>query len=69
MYRNFPRVCTCALVFVLLAFIGSAGASEIALTSVGQSPDAVMVNVVLKRQKIVADYDNGAGHISLRAHK
>ena len=53
MYRKL----TCALLFVLLACITEARASEIALTSVGQSPDAVMVNVILKRQKIPADYE------------
>ena len=55
MYRKLAFV----FLFVLLACTTEAGAAEIALTSVGQSPDAVMVNVILKRQKITADYDAG----------
>jgi hypothetical protein len=63
MYRKFSRACALLLVLLsLLTCAGPAGASEtgvpeIALTSVGQSPDAVMVNVVLKRQKIAAVYE------------
>ena len=55
MFRKFM----CTLLFILLVGAAEAGASEIALTSVGQSPDAVMVNVMLKRQKIAADYEAG----------
>jgi hypothetical protein len=45
------------LVLVLIA-VGEirASASEIALTSIGQSSDAVMVNVILKKMKVAADY-------------
>jgi len=56
MYRIYQKL-ACAFLFVLLVCVPNAGAAEIALTSVGQSPDAVMVNVILKRQKVAADYD------------
>ena len=44
-----------ALLFVLFAATASP-ASEIALMSVGQSPDAMMVRVILKRMKIEPYY-------------
>lgn len=43
-----------SLVFV---FTGSAFAADIALTSVGQSPDGMMVRVILKKMKLDASYD------------
>jgi predicted HAD superfamily phosphohydrolase YqeG len=46
-----------SLVFLLmLSFAGIAAASEIAIMSVGQSPDAMMVRVVLKKMKIDPQY-------------
>jgi hypothetical protein len=48
-----------AVLGVLLAFsANAASASNIALTSVGQSPDAMMVRVILKNMKIQNDYNN-----------
>jgi hypothetical protein len=41
----------------LLLSAGAALAADVALTSVGQSPDAVMVKVVMKKLKVEADYD------------
>jgi hypothetical protein len=41
----------------LLLLAGSAFAAEVALTSVGQSPDGTMVQVVMKRLKISMEYD------------
>jgi hypothetical protein len=42
---------------VLLCFAGASLAADIALTSAGQSPDAMMVRVVLKKLGVEADYD------------
>ncbi|MDR2527979.1 MAG: DUF6305 family protein [Synergistaceae bacterium] len=50
------RKLICALLLALLA-CAEVRAAGIALTAVGQSPDAVMVNVILKKQKIAADYN------------
>ncbi|MDR3230033.1 MAG: DUF6305 family protein [Synergistaceae bacterium] len=64
-----------ALLFVSVVLLsgvageGSAAASEIALTSIGQSPDAVMVNVVLKRMKVAADYNATMKEADLAGHK
>ncbi len=41
----------------LMVFAGVALGADVALTSVGQSPDAVMVKVVMKKLKVEADYD------------
>jgi hypothetical protein len=41
----------------LFASASAALAADVALTSVGQSPDAVMVRVVMKKLKVEADYD------------
>jgi hypothetical protein len=47
-----------SLVFLLVFCIATtAAASEIALMSVGQSPDAVMVRVVLKKMKVDSYYE------------
>lgn len=43
-------------VAAVLAAAGSAAAADVALTSVGQSPDAMMVRVVMKRLGIESDY-------------
>lgn len=45
------------LVMFLFASASAALAADVALTSVGQSPDAVMVRVVMKKLKVEADYD------------
>ena len=41
----------------LLLLVGIAAASDVAITSVGQSPDGMMVKVLMKRLKIEPDYD------------
>lgn len=41
----------------LFVLAGTAFAAEVALTSVGQSPDGTMVQVVMKRLKISMEYD------------
>ncbi|MBC7322916.1 MAG: hypothetical protein H5T90_07425 [Acetomicrobium sp.] len=48
------------LLFALLVFStqSMAYASEVALTSVGQSPDAMMIRVVLRNMGIEHDYDS-----------
>lgn len=43
--------------FTALIFSAGAQAADVALTAVGQSPDAMMVRVVLKSLKVPADYD------------
>lgn len=45
------------LVMFLFVSASAALAADVALTSVGQSPDAVMVRVVMKKLKVEADYD------------
>jgi dihydropteroate synthase len=48
-----------SLMAMMLIFIaGSAWAADIALTSIGQSPDSMMVKVVLKKMKVSPDTDN-----------
>jgi len=47
------------LIVVLMIFLaGAAWAGDIALTSIGQSPDSMMVKVVLKKLKVTPDTDN-----------
>lgn len=41
----------------MFCLAGTAAAAEIALMSVGQSPDAMMVQVILKKMKVAADYN------------
>jgi hypothetical protein len=41
----------------LFLLAGTAFAAEVALTSVGQSPDGTMVQVIMKRLKISMEYD------------
>ncbi len=46
------------LAFVLsVASVGAAHAADVALTSVGQSPDAVMARVVFRKLAVDVDYD------------
>ncbi len=56
---------------LVLAFSGvvEARAAEVALTSVGQSPDAMMVNVMLKKAKIAADYNSAFQESDLAGQK
>ncbi len=42
---------------VLFLLAGSALAAEVALTSVGQSPDGTMVKVIMNKIKVPVDYD------------
>ncbi len=46
-----------ALCMVLVLGVGWAFAAEVALTSVGQSPDGTMIKVIMKKIKIPVDYD------------
>lgn len=50
------RFVAAAAMVLLLA--GAAWCADVALTSVGQSPDATMVKVVLKKLKVENDHDN-----------
>ena len=45
------------LLVCLFVFVGAAAAAEVAITSVGQSPDGMMVKVLMKKLKIEPDYD------------
>lgn len=56
---------------VLLSFCGLSGAwgAETALTSVGQSSDAMMVKLVLRALKITPDYDAAMKPEALGMHK
>lgn len=51
-----PRFLLLLLVFIF-ALSGAASAAEVAITSVGQSSDAMMVKVLMKRLQIEPDYD------------
>ena len=42
---------------LMSCFVAVASASEVAVMSVGQSPDAMMVRVLLKRMKVDSDYN------------
>lgn len=44
-------------VLLLLSFAAVSFAADIVITSVGQSPDAMMVRMVLKKMKVDADYE------------
>jgi len=46
-----------AVLVLTFAFAVSANAAEVALTSVGQSPDAMMVRVLMKSLGVIPDYD------------
>ena len=59
-----------SLMVVLLSLSScEARAAEVALTSVGQSPDAMMVNVMLKKAKIAADYNSAMKESDLAGQK
>lgn len=45
------------LMAVVFSFAGAACAAEVAITSVGQSSDGMMVKVLMKKLKIEPDYD------------
>lgn len=49
--------CIIIAVSMLLAFSAAAFAADVAITSVGQSPDGMMVKVMMKKLKIEPDYD------------
>jgi hypothetical protein len=66
--NRFPALVLSALA-ALLFFAPLAAAAEVALTSVGQSPDAMMVMVVLKKLKIETDFDALMKPEDLSGHK
>lgn len=45
------------LSLLVMATAGAALAADVAITSVGQSPDGMMVKVLMKRLKVEPDYD------------
>jgi len=47
-----------AAVLLVFSLYGHALAADVALTSVGQSPDAMMIRVVLRNMGIAHDYDS-----------
>ena len=55
MKRTFPALLLSLALVVALA--GVALAADVALTSVGQSPDAVMVRVIFRKLAVDVDYD------------
>lgn len=59
----------CLIAVLAIFFAGTAWAGEIALTSVGQSPDFMMVKVVLKMMAVVPDTDNLMTAEDLEGHK
>jgi len=59
-----------AAAFMVIVTTGSfASAADVALTSVGQSPDAMMVKVVLKSLSVKPDYDPLMKADDLSGHK
>lgn len=58
-----------ALTLLVLSLQGEASASDVALTSVGQSPDAMMIRVVLRNMGVPHDYDSLMRAGSLADHK
>ena len=67
MFR-FTRVFVMSFLALVL-FAGTALAADIALTSVGQSPDAMMAKVVLKNMKVDVDFDALMKPEALAGHK
>lgn len=65
------RLFRALFVFLLLvtAFSGAASAAAVALTSVGQSPDAMMVRVVFRKLAVDVDYDALMRSDALPGHK
>jgi hypothetical protein len=53
----------------LFAFDGAAFAADVAITSVGQSPDGMMVRVLMRRLSIDPDYDALMKPDALAGHK
>jgi hypothetical protein len=51
------RIVALLLLSFILLFAGSGFAADVAITSVGQSPDGVMVKVLMKKLGIEPDYD------------
>jgi len=66
--KRFPTLVITSLA-VFLFFAPMAAAAEVALTSVGQSPDAMMVMVVLKKLQVDTDFDALMKPESLSGHK
>jgi len=66
--NRFPSLVLSALA-ALLFFAPLAAAADVALTSVGQSPDAMMVMVVLKKLQVDTDFDALMKPESLSGHK
>lgn len=63
-------VCAFLILFAFLSMAAvEARAADVALTSVGQSPDGMMVNVMLKRAKIAADYSAAMKETDLAGQK
>jgi hypothetical protein len=58
-----------ALLMSLMMLGGAAQAADIALTPVGQSPDAMMVKVLLKKMKLKADLNKLLKGSDLKGHK
>ena len=67
MRKSFMVSVTVGLVLLLMAQV--ALAAEVAITSVGQSPDGMMVKVLLKKLKMDADYDSMMKPTALKDHK
>lgn len=57
------------LSFFAFALTGVASAAEVAITSVGQSSDAMMVKVLMKRLQIEPDYDAMMKNDALKGQK
>jgi hypothetical protein len=58
MYMVNRKMIAGLLTVLMIFFAGAAWASDIALTSIGQSPDSMMVKVVLKKLGVTPDTDN-----------
>ncbi len=55
-WKKCGRSLLLGVLFLIFAVPGAAFSSELALTSVGQSPDGMMVRVILKKLKLEANY-------------
>ena len=73
MYKNKIFRLILSFLFAILFCHAAFAASNIALTSAGQSPDAMMVKVVLKKMDVEVDFDSAMDlsliHILLRSDK
>ncbi|NLI42188.1 MAG: hypothetical protein GX381_00710, partial [Synergistaceae bacterium] len=58
MYKNKIFRLILSFLFAILFCQVAFAASNIALTSAGQSPDAMMVKVVLKKMDVEVDFDS-----------